>query len=103
MAKNESAKTKKTLNVQVRKETGIVRQHFLPSYFPDFFVFRWLQNSIRVIRVIRGSFVAVEIFDTGSGVEDYDAFADADLAFRTQQLQSGKTSRAFRCDEQTFA
>jgi hypothetical protein len=39
MAKNESAKTKKTLNVQVRKETGIVRQHFLPSYFPDFFCF----------------------------------------------------------------
>ena len=51
------------------------------------------------IPVIRGSFVAVEIFDAGAGVENDDALAAADLTGSAQRFQSGEACSAFRSEE----
>src|SRR5205814_6203649 len=46
--------------------------------------------------------IALEIFDSGAGVEDHDAFAGSDFSATAKQFQSCETSCAFRTDEETF-
>ena len=62
-----------------------------------------LSNRTPLNRVIRGSFVAVEVFDAGTGVEDDDAFAFVDLAGSAKRFERGKTGRTFRSNEEPFA
>src|SRR5438874_4016563 len=46
--------------------------------------------------------IALEIFDSGAGVEDHDAFAGSDFSATAKQFQSCETSCAFGTDEETF-